>query len=238
MKTFLLPPWIAILSFSPTLSSAAEIDLNDDLFWRYSLESQEYTAQEIQSQNRQALKEQAAIPASKRNPKRISEVSEELAEEILNAVEYHPVASLGLLGKYDPQGGIGFCFGRAMTAHLEALSQGVLKESVMKAWVHGDLRADGIRWRYHVTSLLKGPGKTWWAVDPIMGYVMPVSQWYREMQRYDYDGKMKIYFTRAEKFGPSGGKYAKNDILHEFYNSYFQDLLAYYRKLHSQKTQR
>ncbi|OFZ78945.1 MAG: hypothetical protein A3K03_06435 [Bdellovibrionales bacterium RIFOXYD1_FULL_44_7] len=161
---------------------------------------------------------------------RVVNLEEKYAAQILQGVTHHPVAGLYHLDKYDPTGSMGFCFGRAMTAHLESLYRGICQTSIMKMWALGDLRTGDHKWRYHVTTIVKGPGKTWWAIDPIMYRVLTVEEWYKEMKAFDYDGMMKIYITAAKKFGPSTDKYHNSELLDPIFNQYFRDLLKYYRE--------
>lgn len=208
----------------------------DNFFYKYEREKVAYTAEQIQRLNERDIARQLSLPVSSRNPKRrIAVVDRTLANRIYQEVANNPVTDLYNIDKYDPAGGTGFCFGRAMNVHLESLAQGVLKESIMKAWVHGTLQTGSTRWRYHVTAILKGPGRTWWAIDPIMGRVMTLEEWYQSMKSFDSDGKMRIYFSMAKKFGPSGGQYEKSALLDDYYNDYFDDLLAYYREKHSRR---
>lgn len=102
-----------------------------------------------------------------------------------NAVN-HPVAKLSKenIKKYDPDGIIGFCFGRAMTVHLLARKMGVSSTSLKKMFVIGDLRSGkDPEWRFHVTTLVKNEKGEWFAVDPIMKGPMDVRDWIKTVQK-------------------------------------------------------
>lgn len=236
---------VAALVFAP-LANAVE---SYQLFERYEIErrnfqkevaefGKNYVTKKVAERNAYEL---AALKDSARpNPhsNRADVVPADLLEEIYYNVANNPVTSLAAYNKYDPTDrGIGFCFGRAMNVHLEALFQGVSKNSIRKLWALGQLRTGSTGWRYHVTTLLKGE-KGWMAVDPIFGYVMTVEQWYRRMQSFDTDGLMRLYVTEPEKFGPSSTKYHDSLLIHPIYNNYFMDLMAYYRERTRQPRER
>lgn len=102
----------------------------------------------------------------------------------------HPVANLSdeNMLKYDPKGiGIGYCFGRAMTAHLLALQMGLDPGSIRKVFIVGDLRSGpNPEWYFHVTTIVRGTDNKWYAEDSIMtpplspaGRELPLSEWVR-----------------------------------------------------------
>lgn len=111
----------------------------------------------------------------------------------------NPVASLDVLARYDPDGLIGFCFGRSMTAHLTARRMGLAERSVRKLFILGDLRQLGAprtEWRFHVTTLVRGtvPGREWYAIDPIVGRVLTARQWIQYVQRvWDHQHRAHFY---------------------------------------------
>lgn len=95
---------------------------------------------------------------------------------LLQSVSTNPVARIdddAILQKYDPTGEIGYCYGRAMTAHLTARRMGLASGSIRKLFAIGDMRQSPVstqpEWRFHVTTLVKGEDGNWWAIDPIMG---------------------------------------------------------------------
>lgn len=108
------------------------------------------------------------------------------------------------LSKYDPQGIIGFCFGRAMTVHLLARRMGLAPDSIRNLFVIGDLRSgDQPEWRFHVTSLVKGADGRWHAIDPIMDGPLTVDQWMSRVHRgWDRQKKAKFYLTGADAVLP------------------------------------
>ena len=130
--------------------------------------------------------------------------------ELIARVRNHPVASVNALGKYDPEGYIGFCFGRAMAVHLMARKMGLAKDSIKKLFVVGDLRSGPEpEWRFHVTTVIRGENGQWSALDPIMtfpianGDPQTLEQWMSTVQRvWDKEGKAKYYLTSADVVMP------------------------------------
>jgi hypothetical protein len=127
-------------------------------------------------------------------------------ERLYTLVLDHPVARLDRLPHYDPDGLIGFCFGRAMTAHLTARTMGLAESSIRKLFIVGDLRqygADKTEWRFHVTTLVRGTDRAWHAIDPILGRAMPATEWIRTVQRtWDHRKQARLYVTRASAVLP------------------------------------
>ncbi|MFN3455355.1 MAG: hypothetical protein ACK41T_10385 [Pseudobdellovibrio sp.] len=165
--------------------------------------------------------------------KRKQEISRSEAIRIYEAVTRHPVARVLKLTTYDPDGNIGFCFGRAMTTHLEALSRGIDKDSIRKVFVVGVMRAlvgDKI-WQFHVATAIKGDDGHWWVLDPFFGQVVHLEKWYEKMYSHDVKGVLRLYVTEPTRFGAAGShSYQKSHLMLDSYNNYFKDLMEYYRK--------
>jgi hypothetical protein len=158
------------------------------------------------------------------------------AQQVLDSVRQCPVSNPANSAYYDPRGYLGFCFGRAMAVHLEALTRGLAPDSVLKLWAVGNLQDDdGTRWGYHVTTLLRGAALTplgvqqvWWAIDPLYERAMTIEQWYAQMrQELDPTKTMRLYSTYPNKFSPKPGEYNGLELLSPAYNGFFRDLLTY-----------
>ncbi|MCX5795605.1 MAG: hypothetical protein NTY77_08945 [Elusimicrobia bacterium] len=127
--------------------------------------------------------------------------------QLWDATYRHPVAGIDdekKLAKYDPQGFIGFCFGRAMAVHLLARQMGLAEDGVRKLFVIGDLRegADP-EWRFHVTALVRGEDGAWYAIDPIMDDPMSAAAWMAEVRKtWDKGRKARFYMTPASTVLP------------------------------------
>ena len=123
---------------------------------------------------------------------------------LFHSVATHKVARLDRLEHYDPTGEIGFCFGRAMAAHLIALRMGLTPDNIRKLFIVGDLRSgDKPEWRFHVTTLVRGADGAWYAIDPILGEPLELSAWIDKVQGvWDKDRKAKLYVTPSHAVMP------------------------------------
>ncbi len=183
--------------------------------------------------NLSTLREMEGPIAKPAGAGRIVEADRDLALRLYQQTSQNPVADLCQIDKYDPNGQIGFCFGRATAAHLEALAQGIDKSSVRKMFIHGTLESGDTQWRYHVTTIVKAKDGGWWALDPIMGRPMKAEEWYQSMHRqYNPSNDARIVITPASRFSCNGGKYQRGSraMDHPGLNDYFKDLLKTFRE--------
>ncbi|MGZ3691553.1 MAG: protein-glutamine glutaminase family protein, partial [Pseudobdellovibrio sp.] len=173
-------------------------------------------------------------PTETANAKRLSGLDNKQIKELYAKVENNETAGLCNINKYDPNGEIGFCFGRATTAHIEALRAGISKDQVRKVWAVGHFKTGSAEWRYHVTTIVRNTEGRWIAIDPIFDRPIPVEQWYKEMQGFDVENNMRLFSTRAERFGPDeGAKYTPGQLKASYFNNYFKDLMEGFRRQNS-----
>ena len=132
---------------------------------------------------------------------------------------------------------IGFCFGRAMAFHLQALRSGLRKEGIQKLWVVGDLKRGEVAWSYHVTTIVMGVDGVWYAMDPFFGRQMPAHEWVAIMRNeFDAKGTMRLFKTEAARFSPvNGATYSRHELAESYYYEFFRDLL---NVLHRENTGR
>lgn len=159
---------------------------------------------------------------------KMGSISRKEAQFIYDLVYNNPVSSLRMYDNYNPVGSnVGFCWGRAMTAQIEAMSRGVAPDSIKKIFAVGPLSSGSTNWRYHVTTIIKGDDGTWWAVDPIMGRVMTAKEWTDQMDsQYNKKGLMRVFLSEGDRYSPGQlGPYKEGG---EDYNNYFYDLLNYF----------
>lgn len=139
----------------------------------------------------------------------------------------HVVARLDRAEDY---GVAGFCFGRAMTAHLLALRMGLDKDAVRKIWVAGNLtwRDDGSRWNFHVATAVRGPDG-WYAIDPEFGRLQRIADWRTKLdQKVSVTGQ--TFVTSASRFdAESAAKYDPETLKDGDFGNYFQDLLKQFK---------
>ncbi len=131
--------------------------------------------------------------------------------QLFLAAYKHPVADVDVIGKYDPKEIIGFCFGRSTTVHLIARQMGLKDSAIRKLFIIGDLRSNPKKpeWRFHVTTLVKGPENQWYAIDPIMtpplapGGELKVEEWIKIVKKtWDYKKKAYLYVAQASAITP------------------------------------
>ena len=201
-------------------------DLHADLFKEQEAASPEL----VKVWNETLLRELDAMPLVVRNPKRINGLTEVQLTELFEKVKHHPVADNDFYSKYDPDNvGIGFCFGRAITAHLEALLMGVAKEDIKKLWIVGHMQEDKVAWAHHVTTMVRGADKKWYAIDPNYSAPMPIAEWYKLLQMRYPKEKLQLFATNAKRWSPGGGvnadAIAPATIHDPFYHHFFEDLM-------------
>lgn len=168
-----------------------------------------------------------------RDHERKATISKSEADVLFATVANHPVASLWETHKYDPKNtGTGFCFGRAMTVHLEALfNMKVKNSSIRKLFAMGSLNSGGVNWGWHVTAIIKATEGGWWAIDPVNGKVVSAENWYKWMlERYNPSKDLVILHDQAMRFGPTASRYTLQQISRDDYHNYFKDLLDVYKQ--------
>jgi hypothetical protein len=149
------------------------------------------------------------------SPSKVEFLDAKARDLLLLDAKAHPVARLDQLNKYDPQKLTGFCFGRAMAVHILARQRGLKPQSIKKQFIVGDLR--GIRaketeWRFHLTTLVKGEGGKWYAIDPIFPRVLTQTEWiektramwdewYKESLKFK-DPQSRIYIVSRDGVMP------------------------------------
>jgi hypothetical protein len=114
------------------------------------------------------------------------------ARAAFDIVKRHPVADVAVVDRYDTNGEIGFCYGRAMTSYLLVKQAGLADASIRKLFIVGDMRSNPANpeWRFHVTLLVRQRVRandpnvtTWYALDPIFSRPLPVEEWIRLVRR-------------------------------------------------------
>ena len=152
------------------------------------------------------------------------------AREVLNRVKTNKVT--GQTGKYDPKGGIGFCFGRALAAHLETLAMGVQKESVRKIWIVGTMETGGkITWGHHVATMVKATDGSWWVMDTYTNKLSTPTDWVAAVKStLKPTNNPSIFISEPQRWGPNWpSPYSPGALNNDFYNGYFKDYLADFR---------
>ena len=156
------------------------------------------------------------------------------AASLYRATQENPVASYELRKKYDPEGRLGFCFGRALAVHLEALRVGIRRESIRKIWAVGKLQLGDLKWQHHVATMVRANDGGWWVIDPMWEAPMKATQWMTRM-RWVFatwkDPEIQFMVTKPERFGTEfSDKYSKEELTSDWYGDFFKDLFKYYRE--------
>lgn len=205
------------------------ISLREDLYFR---RQQELMLNEpVSEANRLLLEEiQNYQP---RSQTRAEGVDFNQAQQIIDLTKSNPITGWAGNSKYDPRGTLGFCFGRALYAHLELLRHGVSKDSIKKVFIVGPMKSGGVDWQFHVATIVRAKDRQgWYAMDTFVGKVLPVEEWFKRFQGYSTDNKLRLYITEPTKIGPSSWEYniQQGGLFDKFYNGYFEDLFKYFRK--------
>ncbi|MBI4669079.1 MAG: hypothetical protein HY747_07810 [Elusimicrobia bacterium] len=151
----------------------------------------------------QALSHQSVLESYRsieaKSPQNLEALDPSRRNSLFFSTYNNKIASLKSLPIYDPKGIIGFCFGRAMAAHLLARMMGLKPESIRKLFILGDLRADGkTAWRFHVTTVVKGTNGRWYAIDPVLPRPLEINEWIKTIRSiWDKQGKARLYITHA-----------------------------------------
>jgi hypothetical protein len=132
---------------------------------------------------------------------------------------------------YDTKQTIGFCFGRATIAHMEAIVRNVHPDLVKKIWIAGDM---GV-WGHHVATMVYTKGG-WMVLDTNIGHAIPVGSWIDRYMPQKQKGSKEImaFVTQAGRFGPYDNRpYNAIDLFNtqsedfnkaaDYFNGYFHD---------------
>jgi len=139
----------------------------------------------------------------------------------------NPQLEACVTGTYRGSAQYGYCWGRAMFFHIKAIQFGLSKNSVKKVWAVGKLSSGSDKWRYHVTTIVRADNGTWYALDSLLDYPIPIQNWYRKMsEEYDPSGTMRIFVTDGAHYSPGSFEgYKKADLENESYEGLFVDFL-------------
>lgn len=184
----------------------------------------------IDESNRQMMEEIRNYKPSTNG--RAEGVTYEQALKIVQMTNQNDVTGNRSHSKYDPNGIRGFCFGRALYAHLELLRHGVDAQAIKKVFIVGPMK-NGVDWQFHVTTVVRAKDKNgWYAVDTFTGRPMLLEEWFSRFTGYSTDKKLRMYVTRPAKIGPSSWEYntKPGGLFDPFYNSYFKDMFEMFRK--------
>lgn len=232
-----------VLSISLTALAHAQLYRPlDDLDVKYASDVRGKTGKEVQAMSLKQYQDFINLDVNSpslnvhynRDDKKAQLMNAATANKVLEAAMYNPIISLHQYKKYDPTDrGIGFCFGRAMFIDLYLAINNFNRGSIKKAFVVGPMKTgDGGSWAWHVTTIVQSKNRSgkeeWIAIDPIMGRIMNVTEWYKESLKLSTDGKLRLYITESGKFSQRAYRYDYSSFNHPAYNKYFTDMLSWF----------
>lgn len=139
------------------------------------------------------------------SPPRFDSLTAEKRQFLFDAVANHEVAGIKMLKKYDPEGIMGFCYGRAMASHLIACRMGLDPGSIRKIFMVGVLNyCCGKEWRFHVSTIVKGDDGSWYAIDPTRRLKLDTMEgWVGTIRNsWDLGKKAQLYLTSTSAITP------------------------------------
>ena len=195
------------------------------------------TPTEAEAANEKVIQQMNAWPQPKVSPKKMGGMTDKQIRELLAKVKENSVVKNCSL--YDPTGVRQFCFGKAVAAHVEAVNMRLDKNQIRKLWAVGTFKSGELLWAHHVTTVVRRVDGKWIVVDPLFAEPMTMEEWYAKMaskQNPDNIKNMRIFSTRAERFGPEYTDKMKpinlgvGNIRDDAYNNFFRDLMKTFRK--------
>ena len=218
-------------AYGPAYGPSSELPSTVNLYDQYQFDTRtlQATPSEVQAQNTAVFSEldKLTLPPSITRDDFIDRVA---AQAVLTQIIQHPVVGMRALKLYDPKNCIGFCFGRAMAIHIDLLARGLNKDAIRKAYLVGEMQYGGIKWGFHVATIIRMEDGSWLAIDPEAGKLLTLQEWFKEYEAISTDKKLRLYITEADKFGASAASYEPSGLADPFYNNYFTDMLKDFRE--------
>lgn len=189
---------------------------------------------EIKNQNFKVIKSltnETKTVAPKLKTNQVQWITKTQAELILNLLRKNPVVSSKSALKYSTDPTVGFCFGRAAYVHIELLRRQVNPQSIAKVFAIGSLKMGMVRWDFHMATIVRGPGQTWWVIDELMDRIVTIQEWVARVNKLDVDTvspTIRYYFTDAVKFQPTMGAYTAEGFNKLEFSQYFKDLSVWF----------
>lgn len=199
----------------------------------------ETTEKKAAAWNEKVLSWLDGIGVNRNSRGRADSFDEKKIAELYQRISTNAVADYNKVKRYDPDGHIGFCFGRAMNVYIEALRMGLAKESVRKIWAVGSMKYNKIYWRYHVAGIVKRSDGQWMAIDPEYDRPITIQQWHKEVKAMDADNKLMLFTSAGKRFGPDSDEPARPGEIdptscdpkaRDAYRGYFKDLMRLSRE--------
>lgn len=152
-----------------------------------------------------------------------------LIEAVYRDLTQNAVAKEQNAANYDPNGDLGFCFGRAMWVHHLLRKRQIAQGDIAKLFVVGKLSYRDLMWDFHVTTLVRAQDKTWWAIDSLYDKPLPAVEWMQRAQKLGANQKrpeLFFAFTDPRKFQAGHGAYRVDDLKNPSLYPYFRSLFG------------
>lgn len=168
--------------------------------------------------------------AQERDSAKAKFISLETRLNVLTIAAQNPIVGTFAEKTYDLNGGVGFCFGRAMFIHMELVMRGLDRDSVKKAVIVGKMM--GGKWGWHVTTIVQSKDifgkRIWLALDPAMPGGVTLTEWYQSWKVHSNDNMLRLYITQSGRIGPTPSFYSHDAFENPFYNGYFTDMMEWF----------
>lgn len=206
-----------------------KMDLHMQFFSKYV---QFKSDQEIKALNELMIGEMNDLPRFTNNSLPLFRI-----EEIFQSIKSRKVIqkSCGEVNSYDPHNQVGFCFGRAMLSHFEALKYKVDKRSILKIWLVGDFK--NAHWNHHVAVTLRGDDDNWYVLDPLFEQTFTIKE-YLDLFNNKFGNRLALVPSSPKRFlsakAIKDSRYAgyeKKHLYHDFssleifWKEFFTDLI-------------
>ncbi len=149
---------------------------------------------------RESLNQKGEIPSA----------TMELAQSVQTELMTNKVSNFGANSKYDKDGDIGFCFGRAAFAHYLLLKKNVPQNNIMKIFAMGPSQIREQIWDFHMATMVRGAQGKWLVIDGLFEKALSLDEWMKKVSEFDLKyphPHMRFYTTDPRKFQASYGQY-------------------------------
>ena len=154
--------------------------------------------------------------------------NENIVNEVFSELKNSKLNNPDAIKSLDPQGDIGFCFGRAFHVHYMLKKRGVAQKEIAKIFVLGRLMHGKKIWNFHMATMVKGKDKKWWVIDSLFEKPLALEDWSLKAAKLGVKRKQshaKIYITAPNKFQPEYGAYESSQFNIPELKSYFSELV-------------
>lgn len=198
---------------------AAELKLKKGLVWEEKKKAISKTMSSANTTLRERLVYRGEV-----SPSTLS-----LAQGVYNELMTNKVSNFGANPKYDKNGDIGFCFGRAAFVHYLLIKKKVTPEQILKIIAMGTTKYQDQIWEFHMATMVRGDQGPWLVIDALFERVLTVDEWMLKVSELDLKypyAYTRFYTTDPRKFQPAYGKYETKYFEIPELRNFFTDLFS------------